>query len=167
MSERAPVEDTEQVAPEALPFGSSKKDLEHILRVNAESFRILYPRVKYFNMDREKTQALVHPLYKESKRKVFAGDVTSQKHPVEVPVLIVWQPEEKMLQRYGLEAHQGAMAVFCNRINEELGIDPVTGDLLEFLGKRFELMTVKIEDFFLNTQVALNKIATLKQLHPK
>jgi len=167
MAERAPIESTDQVMPEGLPLGAGKKDLEHILRVNAESFKKLYPKIRYKKLDRVQTATTVHALYKESKRKVFADDTATTVKSVLVPAFIVWQPQEKMLQRYGLEAHQGAIAVFCNRVNDELGIDPVTGDLVEYLGEEFEIMTVKLEDFLLNSQVALNKYAALKNLAKK
>jgi hypothetical protein len=46
------VEDTPQTNFAVTPIGSSQRDVEVMLRMNAESFRLLYPALLYKQLDR-------------------------------------------------------------------------------------------------------------------
>lgn len=158
--ETPPIETTPQVNPDALPFGSAARDVEYILTVNAEQFHRIYPEIKFFPMSRNPTQTVVDPLYNEAIRKEF-----NKMHPILVPVFVAIQPQLKLLKKYGIEEEQDAIAVFNNRIDKELSIDPITGDRIEYQAILFEILTAKHVDYFTNTQVPLNKICTLRNLN--
>jgi hypothetical protein len=148
------VEDTPQTNFAVTPIGSSQRDVEVMLRMNAESFRLLYPALLYKQLDRVETK--VDPLYKEA-----IGDPV-HKAPKSVPVLVIPDPPMKLLKKYGLETEQEAIAIMNCRLNDAAGIYPVTGDLIQYYDKWFEILTVKFEGYANNTQVPLNIILTLK-----
>ncbi len=152
-----PVERTPQVSIETIPLGQGERDVEWQLTLNAEQFKRLYPEIKYYPLNR--TETYVDPVYTESKTKVFID------RPVLVPVLVVIGPQDKLLKKYGIEEEQEAVAVFCNRVNTERGIDPTTGDRMEYYAILYEVLTVKHTDYISNTQVPLNKVVTLRQIN--
>jgi len=149
------VEDTEQTQWGILPIGTSQRDTEVILRMNAEQFRILYPRVRYYKLDRVQTK--VDQLYKESI------GFPEYESPKLIPTLIMPGPQLNLLKRYGIEEEQEAIAVMNARLNAQSQIFPHTGDLLEWAEVRWEILTAVFHDYMTNTQVPLNLILTLKQ----
>lgn len=165
-NETAHVESTPQVGYASLPIGASARDLEFILRVNEEQFRVTCPEVEYFRLDREQTK--VDPLYRESigfpvhdGLPQYDGSITGT--GIKVPVKFQHGEQKKLLKTYGIEEEHIALAIFCNRINKGLGIEPKTGDLVRYLDVDYEIQTVKHVDYFAHTQVALNLLATLIQ----
>lgn len=149
------IQDTPQTNFVITPIGTSQRDVEVLLKMNAEQFKLLYPAVNYRQLDRENTT--VDDLYKESV------GFPVHKTPVLVPILIIFGDQRKLLKRYGIEEEHEAACVFSNRINAELSIEPSTGDLVEYLGINYEILTVKFTDYITNTQVPLNLLATMKQ----
>ena len=128
--------------------------LEFIIRTNAEQFNLLYPKLRFFALDRSRGH---DPLYGEQPKARF-------RDPVFVPTYVQIRPEEKMLKRFGIETEQEAICVWSCRLLNDIGIDPVTGDRVEYYGISYEVLTVKLTDAMLNTQVPINKLATLKQV---
>lgn len=164
VAEDVPVESTEQVSrPGAFPLFQSEEDVEFLIETNAEHYTVMFPAIRFKALDRAASLKRMHPVYREVKVKIFAGEPGSTLSVVEVPCRVIKQPQRNLLKKYGLENHEGLLAFFSNRVNERKGIDPNTGDLLEFEGIEFEIMTSKQEDFILNTQVPLNKLCTLQQ----
>lgn len=166
-------EDVEQVDWTAMPIGASKEDLETELALNEELFSSTFPRVKYFAWRRDLTEK--DELYGEwVGGPVHDGiEVTDQNTGAPktfgdyllVPVKIDFGTQRHLLKTYGIEMeHLEAVAVFCNRISSQLGITPKTGDLIEFLGVSYEILTSKPLDFFLSSQVALNTACAIKPL---
>lgn len=149
------IQDTPQTNYVITPIGTSQRDVEVLLKMNAEQFRILYPPVNYRQLDR--TNTVVDDLYAESV------GASVHKDPVLVPILLIFGDQRKLLKRYGIEEEHEAACLFSNRINAELSIEPSTGDLVEYLGINYEILTVKFTDYITNTQVPLNLIATIKQ----
>lgn len=165
-NETAHVESTPQVGYASLPIGASARDLEFILRVNEEQFRVVCPEVEYFKLNRVETK--VDDLYRESIGfPVHDGipkyDGTITGNGIKVPVKFQHGEQKKLLKNYGIEEEHVAIAIFCNRINMGLGIEPKTGDLVRYLDVDYEIQTVKHIDYFAHTQVPLNLIATLMQ----
>ena len=149
------IQDTPQTDFVITPIGTSQRDVEVLLKMNSEQFKLLYPPVNYRQLDR--TNTVVDDLYAES-----VGEPV-HKTPVLVPLLIIFGDQRKLLKRYGIEEEHEAACVFSNRINAELNIEPSTGDLIEYLGINYEILTVKFTDYITNTQVPLNLLATMKQ----
>lgn len=149
------VEDTEQTQWGIVPIGTSQRDTEVILRMNAEQFRLLYPRVRYFKMDRVNTK--VDPLYNESIGFPKYND------PILIPALIMPGPQMNLLKRYGIEEEQEAICVTNARLNAQANVYPHMGDLIEWAEVRWEILTVVFGDYMTNTQVPLNLVLTLKQ----
>ncbi len=149
------IEDTPQTNFVITPIGTSQRDVEVLLKMNAEQFRLLYPAVNYRKLDRTNTK--VDDLYKESV------GFPIHKTAILVPTLIIYGDQKKLLKRYGIEEEHEAACVFSNRVNAEVGVEPSTGDLIEYLGIDYEILTVKFTDYITNTQVPLNLIATMKQ----
>jgi hypothetical protein len=164
------IEKTPQVGFVKVPFGTSRRDLEVFLRMNAEQFRKLYPEVKYFKLNRIKTK--VDDLYQESLGDpIYDGipqwDGVIVGRPIMVPGLLIPGPQMKLLKRYGIEIEHEAICVMCNRVNAEIGIEPVTGDRLEFLGTYWEVLKTEFVDLFINSQVPLNLVLSLKNANPR
>jgi hypothetical protein len=153
-----PIEITPQTQDNALPLGQSTRDLEYILTTNAEQFKRLYPELEFYPMNR--TETYLDTTYGESKVKSFPFE-----KPILVPVYVIIGPQEKLLRKYGIEVSQEAVAIFNNRIDLELKIDPITGDRLKYYNITFEILHVKHTDYYSNTQVPLNKIVTLRNLN--
>lgn len=150
-----PLEETEQAQREhPTPLAGGRRDLEWIIKVNAEQFWLLYPQLRFFQLDRAQGH---DPLYGEQPKARFVD-------PVKVPTYIQIHPQEKLLKRFGIESEQEAFAVWSCRILNDLGLDPVTGDRVEYYGITYEVLTTKLTDAMLNTQVPINKLATLKQI---
>lgn len=149
------VEDTEQTQLGILPIGTSQRDTEVILRMNAEQFHVLYPKVRYYKLDRVQTK--VDNLYNESIGFPKYDD------PKLIPTLIMPGPQMNLLKKYGIEEEQEALAVMNARLNAESKIFPHTGDLLEWAEVQWEILTAIFNDYMTNTQVPLNLILTLKQ----
>jgi hypothetical protein len=149
------VEDTEQTHWSLVTLGTAQRDVEVILRMNAEQFRLLYPKVRYYKLDRVQTK--VDDLYKES-----IGFPTYAV-PIEIPALIMPGPQMNLLKKYGIEEEQEAICVMNARLNDQAGIYPHTGDLMEWAEVRWETLTAVFGDYMTNTQVPLNLILTLKQ----
>lgn len=152
------IETTDQISPGLVPLGTADRDLETVIELNAEQFTLLYPRLKYYSMSRNSTA--VDTLYNEAIAKNFTDYV-------ELPIFLVMSPQLKLLKKYGIEEEQEAIAVLNVRLSNANDIDPMTGDLIEFLGIRFEILNVKLTDYFANTQVPLNKVATLRQINAR
>lgn len=148
------VEDTPQTNFAVTPIGSSQRDVEVMLRMNAESFRLLYPPLLYRAFDREETK--MDPLYKETIGNPIHKD------PKSVPILVIPEPERKLLKKYGLEEEVEAIAIMNCRLNDLAGIVPVTHDLIQYHERWFEILTVKFEGYVNNTQVPMNIICTMK-----
>ncbi len=148
------VEDTPQTNFAVTPIGSSQRDVEAMLRMNAESFKLLYPDLLYRQLDRVETK--VDSLYKEA-----IGNPV-HKDPKSVPILVIPDPPQKLLKKYGLEEEVEAIAIMNCRLNDKAGIYPVTGDLIQYHDIWFEILTVKFEGYANNTQVPLNIICTIK-----
>lgn len=153
------VNETAQTNFAILPIGTSQRDVEALIRMNAEQFGVLYPKIAYRKLDRQETK--VDDLYNES----IGNPVYSR--AVMVPALILHGVQEKLLKRYGIEVEHQAGCLFSNRVNEAADITPQTGDLVEYLGINFEILTVKHTDYVTNTQIPLNLIATMKQVSPR
>ena len=85
------VEDTEQTQLGILPIGTSQRDTEVILRMNAEQFHVLYPKVRYYKLDRIQTK--VDDLYNESIGFPKYDD------PKLIPTLIMPGPQMKLLKK--------------------------------------------------------------------
>jgi hypothetical protein len=148
---------TEQVSPTSLPLADGRRDLEAVLKINEEQFHKLYPILRYYPLYRQ--EFWLDPLYNESKTKEFHYE-----KPILVPILVVVNPPLTLLRRYGIEEEQEVIAITCNRVNRKAGIDPTTGDRLQYYSITYEVLTSKYTDYFLNTQVPLNKVAVLRQI---
>ena len=150
-----PLEETEQAQKEHLtPLAGSRRDLEFIIRTNAESHWLIYPALRFFALDRARGH---DPLYGEQPKPSYNTAVL-------VPTYVQIQPQEKLLKRFGIQEEQEAIAVWSCRVLTDLGLDPVTGDRLEYYGTHYEVLTTKLTDVFTNTQCTINKVATLKQV---
>lgn len=165
-NETAHVESTPQVGYASLPIGASARDLEFILRVNEEQFRVVCPEVEYFKLNRVETK--VDDLYRESIGfpvhdgiPKYDGTITGT--GIKVPVKFQHGEQKKLLKNYGIEEEHVAIAIFCNRINMSLGIEPKSGDLVRYLGVDYEIQNVKHIDYFGLTETPLNLLATLMQ----
>lgn len=144
-----------QVVDAITPIGSSIRDVEVIVKMNAEKFHIMFPPISYRKLSR--TETVVDELYKESVGTAVHNTA------IKVPALFIFGAQTKALHGYGIEEEHNAACLFSNRVNATIGIDPSTGDLLAYLGIYYEILTVKHVDYITNTQVPLNLIATIKQ----
>ncbi len=135
-------------------IGSGRRDLESLINLNAEQFCILYPPVDVHERVQDGAQ---DDLYQEDVRPTF-------KDPIAIPTFFTINPQKKLLKSFGIEEEQEAIAVWSNRLLNTSGLDPVTGDRVEYLGILFDVITVKFDAYHLSTQVPLNKVATLRQV---
>jgi len=150
-----PIEETPQSVPtQDVPLAGGRQDLEFVITTNAEQFTYLYPALRFLPLDRTRDS---DPLYREKVKPVFLD-------PVTIPTYVELQPQLKLLKRFGIEEEQEAIAVWSCRHLNQYKLDPKTGDRLQYFNILFELLTVKLTDYFLSTQVPLNKVATLKQV---
>jgi len=137
------------------PIGQSRRDMELVIRKNVEQFERLYPRIQYIQLNRAKSRP--DPLYRERIFKKFND-------PILVSAYFQLSPPEKLLRKFGIEVEATAIAVFSNRILNRKRLKVLTGDRVMYLGVTFEVITMKLLDYFLNTQVPINTVAILKQV---
>lgn len=153
------IEDTPQTGFVVSPIGSSQRDVEAILSMNAESFRFLYPTIRFKQFDGSDT--VKDPLYGEVVGAVI------YREPIQIPALVIPDPPMKLLKKYGLEVEQEAIAIMNCRLNEKAKVFPVERDRMEYYGIWWEILTVKYQDYFTNTQIPLNQLLTLKQANER
>lgn len=157
---------TDQTHDFRSPIGANNQDLELQIALFAEMLELQCPSVKYHRLNRELTK--VDELYNEASKPIFDGLPDENGKivgvAVEIPIQFHFDVQKKLLQRYGIESEHKALAVMSCRLMEQHGIQPMTGDLIELLGVRYEILTVKFTDYFLQTQVPIALVATIEQV---
>lgn len=151
-----PIEETDQSQYNIIPLGGSRRDLEFVIKTNYEQFVKIYPTVKVTKINR--TESRPDSLYKELIYKTF------DEYSYDLNIYFVFEPPLKLLKKFGIEEEHDALAVMSNRQLNNFKISLTTGDLIQYLGVDYEILTVKLVDYFGNTQVPLNTLATVRQL---
>ena len=149
------IEETDETSIGTLPLGQSRRDLEFVIRRNAEQFHKLYPQIEVVQMNRGKSRP--DPLYGETIFKKW-------RESVYMPAHFQLSPPEKLLRKYGLEVENVNIVTFSNRLLNRAKLKLRTGDRMKYLGITYEVVTMKLLDYFLNTQVPINSIAVIKQI---
>lgn len=108
--------------------------------------------------------------------EIGPGGAQQFKAPVEMPVHVSLNPDEKELNQYGFDHPQDAIIVFSIAVLEDLSIDfhnplfgPKIGDRLDFyirasLESQFELREVREWDFWGNTKAPLHLVCIAEKM---
>lgn len=159
------------------PLGAHNADLELQIQLHLERMCFHYPAVRYFRLNRDLTK--VDDLYGEPIGGAASGGVAEpiydgvpttkgkvHNRARSINVQFVHGDQKKLLKAYGMEGEHLALAIMSARQCRDEGLQPKTGDLFEYLGIKYEVRDVKFADYFLNTQVPLSIVATIKQSEP-
>jgi hypothetical protein len=135
----------------------SSAEIALVQQMDREGFIRNFPPVMVTQIDRINSE--IDPLYLEASRLVYLD-------PVSVCMRVEVAPGKWFLKKYGIETVQDAVGILSNSwmTNYANGITLTPGDLINFLGSDFEVLTSKLIDFFVNTQVSLHTLLTLKNL---
>lgn len=144
-------------------IGTQQSEYDLTLSLDAESFIHHYPPLLYHPVDF--TNTVVDNLYNESSGEIIYTD------PILIPILIQLNPQRRLLRKFGVETEQDAIGLLSQgwlaKYQPTLNI--CVGDRIEYFdgGTTFtlEVLTTKFTDYFGNTQVALHRLVTLKNLN--
>ena len=85
--------------------------------------------------------------------------------PVHMPLVVVLEPEQDLLDRFGLDEPMEALAVASQKIMRDMGINPKIGDRFDYNEWQFEIKTCKPGSWFSNAKAPCEWIFTMDKVH--
>lgn len=116
-----------------MPLFRSRNDINFVKRINQELIeRVIGERFTYYAISDEYTE---DNLYGESKEKIFHP-------PVSIYGLIEWQDQEPTTTEYGHDVVYKIKIFLSMESLTKINLVPVEGDMIEYDGKKFELLNM-------------------------
>ena len=150
--------------PAILPrLGSSSKDLVFIEKKIAESYRLYQAHYPYHPLKKLDDQGHTTNVYNEID---YSDSLVPAAYydPVQMPMVVKIDPEQDLLDRFGLDEPQEAVAIVSQKIARDLGIIPGIGDRFEVNEWTFEVKTVKETSWFSNAKFPCELIMTVSRV---
>lgn len=118
------------------PIFPATGDIGFIQQRDKEAFMLWVPRYKYYILDIVGSKP--DSLYGEPSDVETGGEVyTNQDDPIMVYCYVNWEPDKKLLNRWGIEAQRDIVLEFSALMLSEVsnmyapdGLDPKAGDVL-------------------------------------
>lgn len=147
-------------------LGSSSKDLAFIEKKIAETYltfqgRYLYHVLKPLDAQPHETNVYGETDYEDSLVLAEYYD------PVSMPLVVKVDPEQDLLDRFGLDEPVEALVVASQKVMRDSGIAPKIGDRFDFNEWQFEIKTCKIGSWFSNAKTPCEWIMTVDKVHTR
>lgn len=145
-------------------LGSSSKDLTFIEKKIAETYLTFQARYSYHALKSLDDQPHETNVYGETD---YEDSLVLAEYydPVPIPLVVKLDPEQDLLDRFGLDEPVEALAVASQKVMRDTGIAPKIGDRFDFNEWQFEIKTCKIGSWFSNAKTPCEWIFTVDKVH--
>lgn len=154
-----------EVVPPGRDLGSASKDLAFVESKIEEQYTLHFPAYPYYVLQTAQVANL--NTYGEHD---YEDSVTQQElydDDVGVPMMVRLDPEQDLLDKFGIDEPQESLITLSRKIMDDLGFEPKIGDRFDFNNWQFEFTTMKPGSWFSNTQVPCEFIATAAKVHAR
>jgi hypothetical protein len=154
---------TFQVISAGRDLGSDLMDLSFIEDTIEEGYLLHYPPYPYYVLQTAQVADLNtygELDYEDSDHQEAYYDAS-----VEVPMMVRLDPEQDLLDKFGIDEPQESLITLSRKHMEGLGITPKIGDRFDLNNFQFEFKTMKPGSWFSTTLVPCEYIATADKTH--
>jgi len=145
-------------------LGSSPKDLLFIERKIAEAYTLHQARYPWHSLKALSEQPHTPNVYEETDYE-DSLTLAAYHDPVQMPLVMILEPEQDILDRFGLDEPQEALALASQKIMRDMGVLPKIGDRFDFNEWQFEIKTCKPGSWFSNAKAPCEWVFTLDKVH--
>ena len=152
---------TPSVSPQ---LGSSTKDLVFVEALIKQKYDLLLATYPWYTLKDYDTHEPDLNVYGEPD---YDADNPRPRYedPIQVRLMVQLDPEQDMLDRYGLDQPQDALIVASQKLFRDAGRLPKIGDRFDFNEWQFEIKTVKEGSWFSNSKFPCEWVMTAERTH--